>query len=319
MLGQVKWPDFVAGITGGAVATVILHPLDLAKIRLQVNEGTGIVSCRPKSQGFIQTLVDVVKYRGPGGLYLGLTPNLIGASGSWGFYFFLYAALKSHCQAGDSSKVLPTVTYLGCGALAGSLTLTIMNPIWVVKTRLCLQYERLAQSAEQSLLTHHAQVNLVPGSQIKSVSTWEALANLWRYEGMVGLYKGYLPGLLGVSHGAIQFTLYELMRNRYNQHYRSRPSNSKLTSLEYLTFASASKLIAAFLTYPYQVVRSRMQDQHRQYNGLLHVIRELWRGEGVMGFYKGLVPNLLRVTPACAITFLVYEQTVDFLKSPHRT
>ncbi|KAF6776210.1 hypothetical protein AHF37_04807 [Paragonimus kellicotti] len=212
-----------------------------------------------------------------------------------------------------------------------------MNPIWVVKTRLCLQYERLAQSAEQSLLPHHAQVNLVPGSQIKSVSTWEALANLWRYEGLIGLYKGYLPGLLGVSHGAIQFTLYELMRNRYNQHHRGRPSNSKLTSLEYLTFASVSKLIAAFLTYPYQVVRSRMQDQHRQYSGLLHVIRELWRqsfpqvgvtaltrscealGEGVMGFYKGLVPNLLRVTPACAITFLVYEQTVDFLKSPCRT
>ncbi|KAA3672468.1 solute carrier family 25 (mitochondrial folate transporter), member 32 [Paragonimus westermani] len=152
-----------------------------------------------------------------------------------------------------------------------------MNPIWVVKTRLCLQYERLAQSTEQSLLTHHPQLNLVPGPQIKSISTWEALANLWRYEGVVGLYKGYLPGLLGVSHGAIQFTLYELMRNRYNQHHLGRPSNSKLTSLEYLTFASASKLIAAFVTYPYQVVRSRMQDQHRQYNGFSHVIRELWR------------------------------------------
>lgn len=40
---------------------------------------------------------------------------------------------------------------------------------------------------------------------------------------------------------------------------------------------------------------------------------DLWSIEGVKGFYKGIVPNLLRVTPACAITFVVYENTSHFL------
>lgn len=32
------------------------------------------------------------------------------------------------------------------------------------------------------------------------------------------------------------------------------------------------------------------------------------RDEGVMGFYKGLKPNLIRVIPACGLTFVLYEE-----------
>ena len=39
------------------------------------------------------------------------------------------------------------------------------------------------------------------------------------------------------------------------------------------------------------------------------------RYEGMRGFYKGLWPNVLRVTPACCVTFLVYEKTVSMLRS----
>jgi hypothetical protein len=36
-----------------------------------------------------------------------------------------------------------------------------------------------------------------------------------------------------------------------------------------------------------------------------------FRYEGMYGFYKGILPNLLRVTPACCITFLVYEEIIS--------
>lgn len=39
----------------------------------------------------------------------------------------------------------------------------------------------------------------------------------------------------------------------------------------------------------------------------------MFRFEGAKGFYKGIVPNILRVTPACAITFIVYENTSHIL------
>jgi len=69
------------------------------------------------------------------------------------------------------------------------------------------------------------------------------------------------------------------------------------------------------VTYPYQVLRARLQDQHHDYKGITDVVIKTWRFEGVTGFYKGMVPNLLRVVPATAITFVVYEKLINFMMS----
>ncbi|TMW41870.1 hypothetical protein DOY81_013050, partial [Sarcophaga bullata] len=45
----------------------------------------------------------------------------------------------------------------------------------------------------------------------------------------------------------------------------------------------------------------------------LDCIKQTWRYEGVLGFYKGLQASLTRVIPACMITFLVYENVSHFL------
>jgi len=59
------------------------------------------------------------------------------------------------------------------------------------------------------------------------------------------------------------------------------------TTFEYLGFAALSKLFAAVTTYPYQVVRARLQDQHQsEYLGALDCIRKIVRYEGVAGLYK---------------------------------
>ena len=59
------------------------------------------------------------------------------------------------------------------------------------------------------------------------------------------------------------------------------------------------------------MVRSRLQQrmQHRaiRYRGGMDVLRITLRREGWRGLYKGIVPNVLRVMPQSALTFLVYE------------
>lgn len=51
---------------------------------------------------------------------------------------------------------------------------------------------------------------------------------------------------------------------------------------------------------------------------VVFILPSLDRNEGPLGFYKGMVPNLIRVTPACCITFLTYEKVSGFLLDQHK-
>jgi solute carrier family 25 folate transporter 32 len=98
--------------------------------------------------------------------------------------------------------------------------------------------------------------------------------------------------------------------------------------------SGASKLWALTLTYPYQVVRSRIQVRvlfwyHtaqrsrscEQNNATTHLyptipvcIRRTWAEEGLRGFYRGLATNFVRVLPGTCVTFVVYENVAWLLK-----
>lgn len=77
--------------------------------------------------------------------------------------------------------------------------------------------------------------------------------------------------------------------------------------VENIGLAASSKFIAAATTYPYQVVRARLQDHHHDYRGTWHCIQSTFRSEGIKGFYKGLTPYLLHVTPNICFILIVYE------------
>jgi hypothetical protein len=76
--------SFIAGSSGGIVSTLILHPLDLLKIRFAVNNGKAIKD-RPKYFGLKHAFKTVISQEGFKGLYKGSKPC--------GIYKFLGAVL----------------------------------------------------------------------------------------------------------------------------------------------------------------------------------------------------------------------------------
>lgn len=289
LFSQVKYEHMVAGISGGVTSTLILHPLDLIKIRFAVNDGR--TTTAPQYRGLTSAFITIFRQEGFRGLYKGVTPNVWGSGSAWGFYFMFYNSIKTWIQGGNATQPLGPAWHMVAAAEAGILTLVMTNPIWVVKTRLCLQYDGMP----------------VKNSQSKYGGMFDGLVKIYRNEGVKGLYRGFVPGMFGVSHGALQFMTYEEMKNKYNE-YRNVPINTKLATGEYLVFAAISKLIAAAATYPYQVIRARLQDQNHSYKGSWDCIKQTWRYERMPGFYKGVIPYLVHVTPNICLVMIIYEK-----------
>ena len=145
-------------------------------------------------------------------------------------------------------------------------------------------------------------------------SILDGTQQILRSEGLLGFYRGLLPSLFGVSHGALQFMAYEQLKI-----YRIRSVSQEhihgLGAMDFLILSGLSKVFAGSLTYPYQVVRARLQmyDANRTYQSARDVVSQILKNEGLAGFYKGLGPNLLRVLPSTWVTFLVYEKTKVYL------
>lgn len=248
--------------------------------------------------------------QGVRGLYAGLTPALLGSTLSWGLYFACYAVAKKHQASDDGStdKGLAPGQHLLAAAQAGAVVTLVTNPIWVAKTRLQLQ-RRAAAAAVAAGGPHSSAPALYTG-------LWDALSRTAAEEGVRGLYAGLGPSLLLVGHGALQFAAYETLRSKLLEHRRSSSSNasSSLNSAEYAALGAAAKLFASGCTYPMQVLRSRLQQRLCSLapgapTAVLPILKQLLAQGGVRGLYKGWVPNVLRVIPGSALTFVVYEKS----------
>ncbi|KMU78566.1 mitochondrial deoxynucleotide carrier [Coccidioides immitis RMSCC 3703] len=279
--------ETIAGFTAGVVSTLVVHPLDIVKTRLQVDRFS-----TSRIGNSLRIIREIGRHEG--GLrafYRGLTPNLVGNSVSWGLYFLWYRNLKDALNTfyGPQKNGLDSLDYFVASGTAGVLTAVLTNPIWVIKTRM-----------------------LSTGANVTGAypSMTHGIREIYRSEGFKGFYRGMIPALFGVGHGALQFMAYEQLKRYRSQSMSSGLTTSdsgagKLGNVDYLALSGLSKIFAGSVTYPYQVLRARLQtyDAAGTYRGLGDVIAQIWRREGLAGFYKGLGPNLFRVLPSTWVTF----------------
>jgi hypothetical protein len=56
--------------------------------------------------------------------------------------------------------------------------------------------------------------------------------------------------------------------------------------------------------------------QEIRYTGVFDCAWKMLKNEGILAFYKGLTPNLIKVFPSSGMFFLAYENTLRYLNKP---
>ncbi|KAI8085800.1 mitochondrial carrier domain-containing protein [Gilbertella persicaria] len=275
----------IAGAGAGIVSSIVTCPLDVAKTRLQ-NQSIALPG-EKLYKGTVGTLTRIWQEEGIRGLYRGLGPTILGYLPTWAIYFTAYDYCKNH-WSGKLGHDKEWLLHISSAMSAGAASTMLTNPLWVIKTRLMTQNERTAYRYNNTL---------------------HAFFTIAREEGFRGFYKGLGPSLIGVSHVAVQFPLYE--RLKVLLHVERDVSTSGSTSI--LLASALSKMAASLATYPHEVIRTRLQNQTRKpykYQGIVHALEIISKEEGIRGFYKGLSTNLVRTVPSSALTILTYEMVV---------
>ncbi|KAI0761742.1 mitochondrial carrier domain-containing protein [Irpex lacteus] len=200
------------------------------------------------------SLKDIKDTQGWRGLYRGVGPNIAGNASSWGLYFLFYNMLKAR-------------------AAGGAVTAIMTNPIWVVKVRM---------------------FTTRPEDPTAYRSLWHGFSSIYRSEGIKGLYRGTTLALFGVSNEMKQWGFQRKRRRFASEGKEWTPADDKLSNTSYTLMSGASKLFALSMTYPYQVVRSRIQNNATThlYPTIPACIKRTWAEEGTRGFYRGLGTNL---------------------------
>ncbi|XP_020376075.2 solute carrier family 25 member 33 [Rhincodon typus] len=294
---------------GGTVGAIVTCPLEVIKTRLQssgltlrpvyipqVNlntiNGPGVVRPARVAPGLFQVLKSILEKEGPRSLFRGLGPNLIGVAPSRAIYFAAYSKAKEKCNA----IFVPhsNVVNMCSAGFASFITNTLMNPIWLVKTRMQLESRKRGE---------------------KATNAFQCAKYVYQTEGFKGFYRGLTASYAGISETVIHFVIYEALKKHLEEWRFTVRENDKNASdfLGLMMAAGFSKTCASCTAYPHEVIRTRLREEGTKYKSFLQTARLVAIEEGYFAFYRGLQAQLIRQIPNTAIMMTTYELIVHVL------
>ncbi|KPI35394.1 putative mitochondrial carrier [Cyphellophora attinorum] len=321
---EVKpWAHLLAGGLGGMTAALVTSPMDVLRTRLQSDvyqaQLRALQATQPPlpkttllnlpSAAFFhlrdtwKIMTDIARSEGVSALYKGLGPNLVGVVPARAINFYVYGngkrILNEHMNPEGKENVWSV--HLLAAVAAGVATGTATNPIWLIKTRLQLDKNRASD-------------NPTRGRQYKN--SYDCIRQTY----------------LGVTESTLQWVLYERLKLSLERREARRLADKSyqcgwIDSAEEFggkaIAAAFAKVFASALTYPHEVVRTRLRQAPTmvtetgkvtaKYTGLIQCFKLIAKEEGIAGLYGGMTPHLLRVAPSAGIMFGIYEVTLRFL------
>lgn len=301
----------IAGGASGAITRAIAQPLDVIKIRFQLQLEPIKHGSNSKYNSVPQAVCSIVKEEGMLALWSGHIPAQF-LSISYGvIQFGVYEKLTQLCQRSDphffiNNKHWINFTNGGVGATVATIA---SFPFDTIRTRLIAEQKN--KKAYKGFL--------------------DAFTTMIKGEGVTALYKGLVPTLSQIApHAGIQFATYKLFSDNIlnNIHYFQRQdtisSVVESTLIANLIAGSLAGFVAKTAIYPFDLVKKRMQiqgfQQHRTgfgrqmyCTGLLDCVKLTIVEEGFLALFKGYLPSIYKAVMVSALHFAVYDEVKHFM------
>lgn len=299
VVALLPWAHLLSVGVSGTASRTMVAPLERLKILMQTqprsHRYTGILS------GFRAMFRDDTSawramFRGNGANVLRIVPNaaiqllvvdyMHRCAGTFGKVYHTDGD-SAHQSAASRSKAVDAVVI---GGVAGMIAAATTYPLDYVRGRLTLQHRGFERYR-----------GAVDGLR-KSIAE----------EGGMSIYRGLFPTLLGVfPYVGLSFAMYEMLRPVLP---RLNDGSGRPTPSSAIIGGALASATGQFAAYPLDTIRRRMQVAgfaegcEIGNGGVIQGMKNIVNREGIRGLFRGLTPNLLKVMPASAVSFLVYEQ-----------
>ncbi|KAI0671297.1 mitochondrial carrier [Trametes maxima] len=309
----------LAGGTAGCVAKTAVAPLDRVKILFQASN-PDFQKYAGTWSGTFRAVAKIYGENGFRGLLQGHSATL--------FRIFPYAAIKFMAYDQIEGALMPTresqtnLRRFTAGALSGMISVLFTYPLELIRVRMAYYTRAASHSPEtyhrpsiRSVMQHiynEGAVRPPPPSGSSLVQTaLETQQSLFMRFPLLKFYRGFTVTIAGIiPYAGTSFLAWGFLRARFLPP-NSPTSKAKSHPLADLSFGAVSGALAQTVSYPFEVVRRRMQvggltrpDRWLRWG---ETVRTIWNAGGWRGFYIGLSIGYLKVVPMTAISYAVWQ------------
>jgi len=279
---------FMNGGAAGMVATTVIQPIDMIKVRLQLAGEGARTGPKPSPLSVTKDIIAAGKVMD---LYTGLSAGLLRqavyTTARLGFFDTFMKQLT--VRAKEKGNNIGFAERAAAGLSAGGLAAMFGNPADLALIR--MQSDGLKPIAERK--------------NYKSVI--DALTSIAKSEGVGRLWAGASPTVvraMALNFGQLAF---------FSEAKQQLKDTSLSPRSQTLTASAVAGFFASFFSLPFDFVKTRLQKQQKSadgtlpYKGMGDCFRKVAKEEGLLRFYRGFGTYYARIAPHAMVTLIVAD------------
>eukprot|EP01084_Bolivina_argentea_P305418 527618_1 len=286
---------FIIGGLAGSSATCCIQPIDMVKVRIQLQgEGGGTVTTNPLKIGS-----QIIAQDGVRGLYRGLSAAILRQCTYGLTRLGVFRTITDRLTPdGGNASDIPFLQLAGASFAAGGIGALIGTP------------------ADAALVRMQSDTTLPIDQRRGYTNAFNALFRMAKEEGLAGFFSGATPTIfraLLINFG--MFTTYDPLKKALGDKYLGGYE----TQTTRFVCGAISGWAAATVSLPADFIKTRLQkmkpnpDGTVPYKGLFDCITKTVRNEGPLVFYQGYPTFVIRITPHIMLTWVFMDNYKAFM------